>query len=79
MHTASTSRIRIIAVAAASSGLLAFGAAGTAAARPEPAPPAAVVSDPGHCALTRVGDQFTRCDDLTGAGVSAPAWIPEQQ
>jgi hypothetical protein len=79
MRTTSKSRIRVIAVVVASTGLVAIGTAGTASARPEPAPPAAVVSDPGLCPLTRVGDQFTRCDDLTGAGVPAPAWIPEQE
>lgn len=33
----------------------------------------------GTCPLTRIGTQFVRCDDLTGAGVPAPFWIPEQQ
>lgn len=31
----------------------------------------------GHCPLTRVGTQFVRCDNLTGAGVPAPPWVPE--
>ncbi|MDJ0335993.1 hypothetical protein QMG83_12225 [Salinibacterium sp. G-O1] len=34
-------------------------------------------AQPGGCPLTRVGTQFMRCDNLTGAGVRAPAWIPE--
>jgi len=28
------------------------------------------------CQLQRVGTQFVRCDNLTGNGVAAPAWIP---
>jgi hypothetical protein len=32
---------------------------------------------PYNCLLTRVGDQFVRCDNLTGAGLRAPAWISE--
>jgi hypothetical protein len=31
----------------------------------------------GSCPLARVGTQFVRCDNLTGAGVRAPQWIPE--
>ncbi|MHC6595103.1 hypothetical protein [Arthrobacter sp. C152] len=31
------------------------------------------------CPLERIGDQLVRCDNLTGAGTSAPFWIPEQQ
>lgn len=31
-----------------------------------------------NCLLTRIGTQLTRCDNLTGAGVPAPYWIPEQ-
>jgi len=30
------------------------------------------------CPLERLGDQFVRCDNLTGAGVAAPAFVPEQ-
>jgi hypothetical protein len=30
----------------------------------------------GACQLLRVGTQFVRCDNLTGNGVAAPAWIP---
>jgi hypothetical protein len=29
----------------------------------------------GACQLQRVGTQFVRCDNLTGNGVAAPAWI----
>lgn len=31
-----------------------------------------------NCLLTRIGTQLVRCDNLTGAGVPAPPWIPEQ-
>lgn len=30
------------------------------------------------CALERVGTQYVRCDNLTGAGVPAPLWVPQQ-
>jgi hypothetical protein len=30
-----------------------------------------------NCPLRRLGDQLVRCDNLTGAGVAAPSWIPE--
>ena len=32
-----------------------------------------------QCPLERIGDQFVRCDNLTGAGVAAPSYVPEQQ
>lgn len=32
-----------------------------------------------NCLLERIGTQLVRCDDLTGAGVDAPYWIPEQK
>jgi hypothetical protein len=31
-----------------------------------------------NCPLRRVGSQFVRCDNLTGAGVTAPSWVPAQ-
>lgn len=30
------------------------------------------------CPLERIGHQFVRCDDLTGAGQPAPSYVPEQ-
>lgn len=30
------------------------------------------------CALERVGSQFLACDNLTGNGVPAPAWVDER-
>jgi hypothetical protein len=43
--------------------------AGTAAAR---------VGHADQCSLQRVGTQYVRCDDNTGNGVPAPAWVPER-
>jgi hypothetical protein len=33
---------------------------------------------PSSCPLERVGTQFVKCDDLTGNGVPAPAYIPSR-
>ena len=30
------------------------------------------------CPLERIGSQLVRCDNLTGAGATAPSWIREQ-
>ncbi|WP_411732317.1 hypothetical protein [Paeniglutamicibacter sp.] len=30
------------------------------------------------CPLARIGAQLVHCDSLTGAGVRAPAWVPER-
>lgn len=30
------------------------------------------------CILERVARQYVRCDNLTGAGVPAPLWVPER-
>lgn len=40
-----------------------------------PAPPTTAIY---FCALERVGTQFVACDNLTGNGVPAPAWVPER-
>lgn len=60
--------------------ILTTAVAGPASARPEAPPAAPAVQSPqlGERPLERIGDQFVRGDDLTGAGVPAPAWIPEQ-
>lgn len=78
MSTPRTLSASVLAVAAGA--LLATAAAGAAAARPDAPPEPVSVQSVSHakCPLTRVGTQFTRCDDLTGAGVPAPSWIPEQ-
>ncbi|MDP9986427.1 hypothetical protein LFT44_15405 [Arthrobacter sp. FW306-05-C] len=31
------------------------------------------------CPLERIGSQLVRCDNLTGLGLDAPDWIPEQR
>ncbi|MGR0317831.1 hypothetical protein [Agromyces sp. ZXT2-3] len=72
------------ALIASASALLTAIAAAPAVARPEPAPEPAISviagqSDDRACPLERVGTQFVRCDDLTGAGVPAPSHIPEQR
>lgn len=59
------------------------GAAAPASAGQDPGParPSAWTASEyssGHCPLTRVGTQFVRCDNLTGAGVPAPSWVPER-
>ncbi len=51
--------------------------AGPAAARQD-AGPAVTHVGAGQCLLERVGTQYVRCDDNTGNGVPAPAWIPER-
>ena len=56
------------------------GSASVASACPNPGDtgPAAAVG--GHaCPLERIGTQLVRCDNLTGAGVPAPLFIPEQK
>lgn len=46
---------------------------------PEPAPTSrfAFPDSRWACPLRRVDRQLVRCDDLTGAGVPAPLFIPE--
>jgi hypothetical protein len=44
------------------------------ASPPDPPQGAAFVNG---CPLQRIGTQLVRCDNLTGAGVRAPCWIPE--
>ena len=52
--------------------------AGPAAARQDAGPPVTHVRHDGGCLLERVGTQYVRCDDNTGNGVPAPAWVPER-
>jgi hypothetical protein len=73
-----TTTLSTSALVASAAALLAVLAAAPASARPEPAPaPAVVQPADAPCLLERVGTQFVRCDDLTGAGVPAPSFIPE--
>ena len=55
--------------------LAALATAVPAAGFPDEAPGPSFVP----CPLERIGSQLVRCDNLTGAGVEAPSWIPEQQ
>ena len=68
---------------AAAAALLAALAVTPASARPDPATTpesaqVAVRAFDDRCTLERIGTQFIRCDDLTGAGVPAPSFIPER-
>lgn len=57
--------------------LILTSAAPTAAARPDPGDTGADPIDlHQYCPLMRVDTQLIRCDDLTGAGVPAPLFIP---
>jgi hypothetical protein len=42
-----------------------------------PPDPSQAIAFGTDCPLRRIGTQFVRCDNLTGAGVPAPNWIPE--
>jgi hypothetical protein len=60
--------------------VLAVAAPASASDDPGPAvPPASTTTDGGGCWLERVGTQLVRCDDLTGAGATAPTFIPERR
>jgi hypothetical protein len=75
-RTQSLARTTAAAAAAALlSGLVAI----PAAARLDPGEPVPVrfSTDDRNCPLRRIDTQLVRCDDLTGAGVSAPIWVPE--
>ncbi|KRF29901.1 hypothetical protein ASG91_02640 [Phycicoccus sp. Soil802] len=53
-----------------------------AAARQDPGPPRGTVvgwdSSPFRCPVERIDTQIVRCDNLSGAGVSAPLGIPQR-
>ena len=77
MNTASI--IQHSASALAATSLLLPGATiGSASARQDPGEVrvTAIGTSPDRCDLARAGNQFVRCDYLTGNGVAAPAWIP---
>jgi hypothetical protein len=65
--------------AAAAATLLAGLTTIPTAARPDPGEPVQIQDSSGYpnCPLTRIGTQLVRCDYLTGAGVPAPAFVPE--
>ena len=73
-----------LATALALSAVLAGVGTLPAAARPDdgrggrPGTPRVVVVNAGRdCPLRRLDRQLVRCDNLTGAGVPAPLFIPE--
>jgi hypothetical protein len=74
----STFLARCTATAAAAILLAGFAAIPTSA-RPDPGEPIPIrfSSDDRSCPLSRIDTQLVRCDNLTGAGVPAAAWIPE--
>lgn len=59
-------------VAVAATLIAAFAAPSTAKSAPPQHP------NPGPCHISRVDRQITFCDDLAGAGVPAPMWVPQQ-
>jgi hypothetical protein len=76
MHT--TKLLFRCSAAAATATLIAGLAAIPAAARPDPGEPIPIrFSSYENCPLNRIDTQLVRCDNLTGAGVVAPAYIPE--
>jgi len=77
MNTFRTGRVSAIAAVT-----ILLATASSPAAAYTPPPPAVgttvTVVDGLHCPLQRIGIQYVRCDDLTGAGRAAPEWVPEQ-
>ena len=82
---------QLVAAGAGAAVLLVWAAVGPATARPwpgDPSPasmsmpttrdraPGAEARTPTALPLSPVGAQFVRGDNLTGAGVAAPDWIP---
>jgi hypothetical protein len=76
MTTRTNHRRRLLALTVGTLLMSATGAL-SAAARPDPgsAERSALYTTDSPCPLERVGTQFVRCDDLTGNGVPAPAWV----
>lgn len=69
--------VRIVLPVATAIVVIAAGAT-PSSARPEAGPPVARVGHAGECLLQRIGTQFVRCDNLTGNGVPAPAFISQR-
>lgn len=55
--------------------LLSMGPQQAPADSPDNTPPYTYV----ECPLQRIDTQPVRCDNLTGGGVDAPFWIPDQE
>jgi len=76
----SRSLLRRTGTVTVSTALLLACSISTASAKPDQGGPPADAGFwiyPENCVLKRIGSQLVRCDDLTGAGVSAPLCIPE--
>ncbi len=82
-----TATIKATAIATVTIAVIAFTSASSAFAVPYPGEPDAsptvlttdapcgVATTSGDRLLRRIGTQFVRGDNLTGAGVHAPAWV----
>ncbi|WP_269939447.1 hypothetical protein [Arthrobacter sp. HY1533] len=59
---------------------LAFAVTAPASARLDPGTSGGIIlpSTTQQCAMERIGPQLIRCDSLTGAGATAPSWVPER-
>ena len=76
----SNNRIRDMISAGVGAGLLVALLQIPASAAPDAGEPVAISNSVrvDNCPLERVGLQYVRCDDLSGAGVEAPSWLPER-
>lgn len=85
-----TATIKTATIATVTVAIITFTSASSAFALPDPGEPGASptalqtdapcgVTTSGDRLLRRIGTQFVRGDDLTGAGVPAPAWVTEAQ
>jgi hypothetical protein len=68
---------RILPMITATALLVALGTV-PAAARQDPGPAPVEPAATYFCAIQRVDTQFVGCDNLTGNGVPAPAWVDER-
>ena len=74
------SRLRRVFPAIATAALVGALGALPAAARQDPRPgfPEHQAASTYFCAIQRVDTQFVGCDNLTGNGVPAPAWVSKR-
>jgi len=70
-------RITHLTMSLLTTAALAISLCGPAEARQDLGAAAHAATD-DHCTLERIGSQLVRCGDLTGNGVPAPLYIPEQ-
>jgi hypothetical protein len=79
VNTTTSPARRVSAVAAATLLLIGIPALSASARQDRgDAPANTVETATQRCGLERVGTQFVKCDNLTGNGVPAPAWVPER-